>query len=131
MVSTVWQLIEKANEHKMKTFMCLLISEMHGSVTREPLWLALSKLGVPDTLTKLILPFYQGMKATTDTLLEESSVETGLRQGCCMSPALFNIYASLVAKRWSAEVKNAEGVGLHLYHKPDGKVFLKYLDVCT
>ena len=62
-----------------------------------------------------------------NTLLEEINVENGLRQGCCMAPVLFNFYASLVAERWSAKMKNVEGAGVFLHHKPDGRLFRRYV----
>ena len=37
------------------------------------------------------------------------------------------LYARLVVERRSTRMKNAEGVGVHLYHKPDGKLFQRYL----
>ena len=129
MVFTVRQLIEKANEHKVKIFFMFIdLRKAYNSVPHEALWVALSKLGVPDTLIELIQSFHQDMKATIrlDSTLLEIRVENGLRQGCCMAPALFNLYASLVVQRGSTRMKNA-GVRVHLYHKPDGKLFRRYL----
>ena len=86
MVFTVWQLIVKANEHKVKIFFVFIdLRKAYNSVPREALWVALSKLGVPDTLIELIQSFHQDMKATIrldSTLLDEMRVENGLRQGC-------------------------------------------------
>ena len=59
------------------------------------MWVALRKLGVPDQLVEMIQSFHQGMKAQIrlgNALLEEIDVD-GLRQGCCMAPALFNLYS--------------------------------------
>ena len=59
------------------------------------MWVALRKLGVRDQLVEIIQSFHQNMKAQThpgDTLLEEIDVDNGVRQGCCMAPALFNLY---------------------------------------
>jgi len=98
MVFTVEQLIEKAHEHKAKIFFVFIdLRKAYNSVPREALWVALRKLGVPDTLIELIRSFHQDMKATIrldGTLLEEIRVENGLRQGCCMAPALFKLYTS-------------------------------------
>ena len=55
--------------------------------------LVIGKLGVPEDAIKLIRSFHHGMKARIrldGALLEEFSVENGLRQGCCMAPVLFN-----------------------------------------
>ena len=70
------------------------------------------------------------MKATIrldNTPLEEFEVHNGLRQGCCIAPVLFN----LVAERWTARMEGIEGVGVHLHHKTDGKLFRRYTrNVC-
>ena len=69
------------------------------------------------------------MKATIrldSTMLEEISVDNGLRQGCCMAPVLFNLYASLVHERWIERVKDAEGVGVDAVFKLDKKLFRRY-----
>ena len=61
-----------------------------------------------------------------DTLLEMFEVESGLRQGCCMAPVLFNLYSSLVVERWAAKMENTEGAGVYLRYKHDGKLFRIY-----
>ena len=84
------------------------------------------KLGIPDHTIELIRSFDQGMKARiwlNGTLSEETEVNNGLRQGCCLAPVLFNLYASLVAERWAARVCELEGVGVNLQFKLDGKLF--------
>lgn len=55
MVFTIRQLIEKSNEHKAKIFF-VFIDQRKGydSVPREGLWMALSKLGVPDSLIEIL-----------------------------------------------------------------------------
>ena len=110
MIFTVRQLIEKANEHKAKIFLVFIyLRKAYDSVPREALWVALGKLGVPDSVIEWIRSFHQGMKAAIrldNTMLEEINVENRVRQGCCMAPVLFNLYASMVAERWSARMKN-------------------------
>ena len=54
MIITIRQLIEKSNEHKAKIFLDL--RKVYDSVPREALWVALSKLGVLDSLIEIIKP---------------------------------------------------------------------------
>ena len=70
-----------------------------------------------------------GMKAKIHldgSLLEQLSVQNGLRQGCCMAPVLFNLFTCFVTERWLARVEGAEGVGITLSYKYDQKLFRCY-----
>ena len=125
MIFTIRQLIEKSNEHKAKVFLVFIdLKKAYDSVPREALWVALGKLGVPDSMIELIQSFHQDIKATIrlgSTQLDVIEVGNGLRQGCCMAPALFNLYSCLVVERWTARTESMEGVGVHLRHQADGK----------
>ena len=77
---------------------------------------------------KIIQSFIEDMKAQVridGQILKKITVDNGLWQVCTLAPTLFNPYACLVAERWKLRVKdiNVEGVGLHFYHKIDGKLF--------
>ena len=90
--------------------------------------LALGKLGVPENTIKLILSFHQGIEARIrldGTLLEEFSVDNGLRQGCCMALVLYNLYTCLVMECWQARVEDIGG-GVNLRCKYDHKLFRWY-----
>ena len=59
-------------------------------------------------------------------VLEEISVQNGLRQGCCMAPVLFNLYTCLVVERWLARVEGVEGTGITVHYKYDQRLFRRY-----
>ena len=130
MIFTVRQMVEKSWEHKAKAFLVFIdLRKAYDSVPREAMWVALHKLGVPDQLVQIIQSFHLDMKAQIrlgDTLLEEIDVDNGLRQGCCMAPALFNLYSCVVVERWLARVEGTDGVGVYLRHKHDGKLYRRY-----
>ena len=130
MIFTVRQIIEKSWEHKTKSFLSFIdLKKAYDSVPRDAMWLALRKLGVPEKTVQLIRSFHSGMEANIcieGELLEEISVENGLRQGCCMAPVLFNLYTCLLMERWAARVKENDGVGIQLNYKIDKKLFRKY-----
>ena len=58
--------------------------------------------------------------------LEPTDVDTGLRQGCCMAPMLFNLYACVFVERWLARVENPDGIGVSLKYKHDQELFRRY-----
>ena len=92
MIFTIRQL-HKAIEHQAKQFFIFVdLKKVYDSVSREALWLALRKLGVP-VLIDIIRSFHDNMNASIRVdgeLLEEIEVNNGLRQGCSMPPTLFN-----------------------------------------
>ena len=130
MIFTVRQIIEKSWEHKTKSFLSFIyLKKAYDSVPRDAMWLALRKLGVPEKTVQLIRSFHSGMEANIcveSELLEEISLENGLRQGCCMAPVLFNLYTCLLMERWAVRVEEHDGVGIQLKYKMDKKLFRKY-----
>ena len=130
MIFTVRQIIEKSWEHKTKSFLSFIyLKKAYDSVPRDAMWLALRKLGVPEKTVQLIRSFHSGMEANIcveSELLEEISLENGLRQGCCMAPVLFNLYTCLLMERWAVRVEEHDEVGIQLKYKMDKKLFRKY-----
>ena len=53
------KLIEKSWEHKFKAFFTFIdLKRAYDSVPRQALWIALRKLGVPESLVQLIRSFH-------------------------------------------------------------------------
>ena len=55
----------------------------------------LQEMGIPDHLTCLLRNLYAGQEATVRTLYGTTDwfqIEQGVRQGCLLSPCLFNLY---------------------------------------
>ena len=68
-----------------KTFDCL---------DHTKLWKSLKEMGIPDHLTCLLRNLYAGQEATVRTGHETTDwfqIGKGVRQGCILSPCLFNI----------------------------------------
>ena len=102
------------------------LKKAYNSVPRNAMWLALEKLCVLEDTIDLIHSFHQGMKARVrldGALLEEFSMENGLRQGCCMALVLFNLYTCVILERWKARVEGVDGVGINLKYKYDYMLF--------
>ena len=60
------------------------------------LWEILQEMGIPDHLTCLLRNLYAGQEATVRTghgTTNQLQIRKGVRQGCILSPCLFNLYA--------------------------------------
>ena len=56
----------------------------------------LKEMGIPDHLTRLLRDLYAGQEATVRTghgTTDWFQIGKGVRQGCILSPCLFNLYA--------------------------------------
>ena len=62
------------------------------------LWEILKEMGIPDHLTCLLRNLYAGQEATVRTghgTTDQFQIGKGVRQGCILSPCLFNSIRSL------------------------------------
>ena len=104
-----------------KTFFLFIdLRKAYDLVPCEALWEVLAKLGVPDPTIQLIKAFHQDMQATIRVdgqTLEPIDVSNGLRQGCCMAPVFFNLYACVFVERWLTRVESSDEVGVSLKYK--------------
>ena len=65
------------------------------------MWKALRQVGIPDHLTCLLRNLYVAQEATVRTLYGATdwfTIEKGVRQGCLLSPCLFNLYAEHIVR---------------------------------
>ena len=62
-------------------------------------WEILQEMGIPDHLTCLLRNLYAGQEAIVRTRLGTTDwfhTGKGVRQGCILSPCLFNLYAEYI-----------------------------------
>lgn len=90
-------------------FLFVDLAKAYDSVSREGLWALLLHKGVPLHLVNLIRQYYSGKVARISVegiLSKEIPLHTGLGQGCCMAPTLFNVFLAAVMEHWTASVSN-------------------------
>ena len=74
------------------------------------LWKLLKEMEIPDHLTCLFRNVYAGQEATVRTghgTTDWFQIGKGVRQGCILSPCLFNLYAEYIMKNIGLEEAQA------------------------
>ena len=73
------------------------------------MWKILKKMGIPDNLTCLLRNLYAGQEATVRTGhgTDWFQIGKGVRQGCILSPCLFNLYAEYIMRNAGLEETQA------------------------
>ena len=74
------------------------------------LWKILKETGIPDHLTCLLRSLYAGQEATVRSghgTTDWFQIGKGLRQGCMLSPCLFNFYAEYIMRNYGLEKTQA------------------------
>ena len=67
-------------------------------------------MGIPEHLTCLLRNLYEGQEATVRTghgTTDWFQIGKGVRQGCILSPCLFNLYAEYIMKKAGLEETQA------------------------
>ena len=80
-------------------------------VHHNKLWQILQEMGKPDHLTCLLRNLYAGQEATVRTghgKTDWFQMEKGVRQGCILSPCLFNSYAEYIMRNAGMEKHKLE-----------------------
>ena len=92
--------------------MCFIdLQKAYNTVDRTLLWQVLTRIGVPPQMIAVIRQFHDGMRACVEPddgfCSDWFEVEQGSRQGCVLSPLLFNIFftavLNVVLQRFSEE----------------------------
>ena len=78
-------------------------------VYHNKLWKILQEMEIPDHLTCLLRNVYVGQEATVRTrhgTMDWFKIGKGVRQGCMLSPCLFNFYAEYIM--WNVRLDEAQ-----------------------
>uniref|UniRef100_W5NA41 Reverse transcriptase domain-containing protein n=1 Tax=Lepisosteus oculatus TaxID=7918 RepID=W5NA41_LEPOC len=88
-------------------YICFInYSKAFDCIEHDKLWKALQELGVPAHLIQLIRSFFKDREATVRTQHGDTKwfkIEKGVRQGCILSPFLFNLYAEIIMRKSDLE----------------------------
>ena len=120
---------QKKQENSRKNiYFCFTdCTKVFDCVDHNKLWTILQEMGIPDHLTCLLRNLYVGQEATVRTghgTTDWFQIGKGVRQGCILSPCLFNLDAEYIMRNAGLEEAKA-GI------KITGRNNLKYVDDTT
>ena len=102
--------IEKAREFQKNIYFHFIdYAKAFDCVDHNKLWKILKEIGIPDHLTCLLRNLYAGQEATVRTGhgTDWFQIGKGVRQGCILSPCLFNLYAEYIMRNAGLEEAQA------------------------
>ena len=101
----------KKQEHSRKTSISALYAKAFDCVDHNKLWKILKEMGIPDHLICLLRNLYAGQEATVRTghgTTDWFPIGKGVRQGCILSPCLFNLYVEYIMRNAGLEEAQLE-----------------------
>ena len=104
-------MIDKAREFQKNIYFFFTdYTKAFDCVNHNKLWKILKEMGIPDHLTCLLWNLYTGQEATVRTghgTTDWFQIGKGVRQGCILSPCLFNLYAEYIMRDAGLEESQA------------------------
>ena len=93
-IFTLRQIVEQSNEWNTTIYANFIdFAKAFDSINRPALWRILSHYGIPDKMISIIKLMYTEFKAQVicgPSLTQEFAIQTGVKQGCLLSPLLFS-----------------------------------------
>ena len=99
-IANICCIIEKAREFQ-KTICFINCAKAFHCVDHNKLWKILTEMRIPDHLTCLLRNLYTGQEATVRAghgTTHWFQIGKGVRQGCILSPYLFNLNAEYIMR---------------------------------
>ena len=110
-IANICWIIEKAREFQKNIYFCFIdYAKALDCVDHNKLGKTLKEMGIPDHLTCLLRNLYASQEATVRTghgTTDWFQIGKGVRQGCILSPCLFNLYAEYIMRNAGLEEAQA------------------------
>ena len=109
-IANIHWIIKKAREFQKKIYFCFIdYAKAFDCVDHNKLWNILKEMGIPDHLTCFSRYLYAGQEARVTTghgTIDWFQIGKGVRQGCILSPCLFNLYVEYIMRNaWPEEAQ--------------------------
>ena len=109
-IVNIRNIMEKCRSHNIPLYMCFIdYTKAFDCVRHTQLWDIMTKMGFPLHIIHLVQNLYKDQEATvrtSDGYTKWFKIGRGVRQGCILSPKLYNIYAESIMRE---SVEEAEG----------------------
>ena len=101
-IANICWIMEKARKFQKNIYFCFIVyAKAFDCVDHNKLWKILKKVGIPDHPTYLLRNLYAGQEAAVRTghgTTDWFKIGKGAREGCILSPCLFNLYAEYIMR---------------------------------
>ena len=107
--NTCW-IMEKAREFQKNIYFCFIdYAKAFDCVDHNKLWIILKDMEIPDHLTCLFRNLYASRETvkTGHGTIDWFQIRKGVRQGCILSPCLFNVYEEYIMRNAGLEEAQA------------------------
>ena len=105
-IANIHWIIEETTEFQTHIYFCFIdYVKAFDCVDHHKLWKILKEMGMSDHLICLLGNLYAGQEATVRTGhgTDWFQIGKGVRQGCILSPCLFNFYAEYIMRNTGLE----------------------------
>ena len=110
-IANIRLVIKKAREFQKNIYFCFIdYAKAFDCLDHNKLWKILKEMGISDHLTCFLRNLYAGQEAAVRTghaTTDWFQKGKGVRQGCILSPCLFNFYAEYIMRNAGLEEAQA------------------------
>ena len=110
-IANIRWIVGKGREFQKDIYFCFIdYAKAFDCVDHKKLWKILREMEIPDHLTCLLRNLYTGQEATVRSghgRTDWFQTGKGVRQGCILSPCLFNLYAEYIMRNARLEEAQA------------------------
>ena len=111
-IANIGWIIEQAREFQKNIYFCFIdYAKAFDCMDHNKLWKILKDMGILEHLTCLLKYLDAGQEATVRTghrITDWFQIRKGVRQGCVLSPCLFNLYVEYIMRNARLDGAQAE-----------------------